>query len=100
MVLYNVGWFWPVIYCSGRFWHHLWIDFWRSAFILILHDGYGYFSMILAISGWFLLLLHGYGRFLGLLMVLYGVGWFWPVIYGSGRFWHHLWIDFWRSFLI
>ena len=41
MVLYGVGWFWPVIHCSGRFWHDLWIDFLRSALILILHDGYG-----------------------------------------------------------
>ena len=41
MVLYGVGWFWPVIHCSGRFWHDLWIDFWRSALILILHCGYG-----------------------------------------------------------
>ena len=56
--------------------------------------------MILAISGWFLLLSHGYGRFVGLLMVLYSVGWFWPVLYCSGRFWPDLWIDFWRSALI
>ena len=39
------------------------------------------------------------GRFLGLLMVLYGVGWFWRVLYCSGRFWPDLWIDFWRSSL-
>ena len=80
--------------------------------------------MILAIPGWFLLLWHGYGRFLGLLMVLYDAGWFWRVIYCSGRFrhdlwivlydvgwfwpvlycssefWPDLWIDFWRSSLI
>ena len=41
MVLYGVGWFWPVIHCSGCYWHDLWIDFRRSALILILHDGYG-----------------------------------------------------------
>ena len=41
MVLYGVGWFWRVIYCSGRCWHYLWIDVWRSALMLILHDGYG-----------------------------------------------------------
>ena len=41
IVLYGVGWFWRVMYCSGRFWHELLIDFWRSALILILHDGYG-----------------------------------------------------------
>ena len=35
-----VGWFWPILYDSDRFWHDLWIDFWRSALILILHDGY------------------------------------------------------------
>ena len=44
-----------------------------------------------------LLLLHECGRFLGLLMVLYGVGWFWPVIHCSGRFWPDLGIAFWRS---
>ena len=33
-----------------------------------------------------LLLLHECGRFLGLLMVLYGFGWFWPVIYCNGSF--------------
>ena len=45
-----------------------------------------------------LLLLHECGSVLRLLMVLYGVGWFWLVIYCSGRFWHDLWIDFcWRS---
>ena len=80
--------------------------------------------MILAIPGWFLLLWHGFGRFVGLLMVLYdagliwrviycsgrfwhdlwivlyGVGWFRPVLYCSSEFWPDLWIDFWRSSLI
>ena len=56
--------------------------------------------MILAIPGWFLLLWHGYGRILGLLMVLYGARWFLRLIYCSGRFWHDLLIDFWRSALI
>ena len=42
-VLYGVGWFWRVIYCSGRLWHERWIDFWRSSLIEILHDGYGQF---------------------------------------------------------
>ena len=32
------GWSLPVLYCSGRFWQDLWIDFGRSALILILHD--------------------------------------------------------------
>ena len=53
--------------------------------------------MILAISGWFLLLLHGYGRFVGLLMVLYGVGWLLPVSYCNGRYWHELRIEFWKA---
>ena len=26
LTLYGVGWFWRVIYYSGRFWHELWID--------------------------------------------------------------------------
>ena len=46
------------------------------------------------------LLLHECGRFLGLLMVLYGFGWFWPVMYCNGSFWNDLWIDLWRSSLI
>ena len=45
-VLYGFGWFWPVIYCNGCYWHDLWIDFRRSALILILHDGYGPFYTI------------------------------------------------------
>ena len=56
--------------------------------------------MILAVSGWMMLVLHVCGRFLGLLIVLYGVGWFWRVIYCSGTFWHELWIDFWSSTMI
>ena len=56
--------------------------------------------MFLAISGQMLLPLHECGRFLGLLMVLYGVGWFLPVSYCSGRFWHDLWIDLLMSALI
>ena len=47
-----------------------------------------------------MLVLHVCGRFLGLLMVLYGVGWFLPVLYCSGRLWPDPWIDFWRSSLI
>ena len=56
--------------------------------------------MILAISGEMLLDLHECGRFLGLLMVLYGFGSFLPVSYFSGRLWHDLRIDFWKSALI
>ena len=56
--------------------------------------------MILAVSGWMMLVLHVSGRFLGLFIVLYSVGWLWPVIYCSGRFWPDLWIDFWRFSLI
>ena len=41
MAMYGFRWFWPVPYCSGRFWHDLWIEFSRSVLILILHDGYG-----------------------------------------------------------
>ena len=41
IVLYGFGWFLPVSYCSGRFWHDLWIDFLKSALSLILHGGYG-----------------------------------------------------------
>ena len=40
-----------------------------------------------------MLVLHVSGRFFGLLMVLYGFGWFWPVIYCNGSLWHDLWID-------
>ena len=47
-----------------------------------------------------LLLLHECGRLLGLLMVLYDAGYFWPVRKCGGRFWPDLWSDFWRSFLI
>ena len=47
-----------------------------------------------------LLLLHEFGTLLGLLLVLYSVGWFLPILYCSGRFWPDLWIDFWRSSLI
>ena len=32
-ILYSVGLFWPVLYCSGRFLPDLWIDFWRSSLI-------------------------------------------------------------------
>ena len=42
MVLYGV---WMVLACDHivvvDIWHDLWIDFLRSALILILHDGYG-----------------------------------------------------------
>ena len=48
MVLYFFGWFLPVIYCNGSFWHDLWIDFWRSSLISMLVDGYGQFYIILA----------------------------------------------------
>ena len=27
IVLYGVGWFWPVLYCSSRLWPDLWINF-------------------------------------------------------------------------
>ena len=33
MVLYGFGWFLPVSYCNGRYWHDLQIDFWKSALI-------------------------------------------------------------------
>ena len=33
IVLSDVGWFWPVLYCSSRFWPDLWIDLRRSFLI-------------------------------------------------------------------
>ena len=100
MVLYCVGWLWPIPDCSGRLWPDL----------VILFSSTGVTRcclMVLARSRWFLLVQNSccccwivLVAHIWPLMLLYGGCWLLPVPDGVGRYLHDLWIIFSSSCLI
>ena len=78
IVLYGVECFWAVLDGSGRFLLYLWIDFSSSALISMLHDDKVSSRFFLPFHGSCVVVFHGCGRFFIPLMVMCGVGCFWP----------------------